>query len=599
MADPLSLLRQYNVNKKEIVEKSNLICFGEYCWPKTVKTNYLIYSSSRDGPNKGYYTLECLLFFLKNIQLQHPAYVKQAASEEIPGISAHFDHLIKATIRWNAASEEIPVVQRPDRKDLLSYLCGETATTASIDKSAPIELPISASQLKTELSNMGSASSTILGHGLAGNDAEPTPNKLRRMDEMEKVRKEFAARLDAPKIKKPLPPTAISLVSGDSSATSLRDAMGSDQIAALKAKRLAKKRSTIIDADTDLEGNQNQSGAMSGPTQLHSVLLQYDSNFTREIQNKERIWRNRTNILQSTGKNFQKSIFPTLHSLKSREEGHRKPNPQPNAVNNVLNPTAQRVAATPSTASQQQQQLASQQQQYNRYDQERFTKNDTIGFRIDTTGTYHGLTLKSVTEGQPQPKTVTPAGGGAPNAHNYSQTHASHNTSSSKPQKRTSRTPIIIIPSTTTSLISMYNAKAILQDLHYVDHKSGDQRRENELLVQRRKADNTTVPYRVIDNPLKLELDDWNRVVAVFVQGPAWQFKGWPWDGNPVEIFARIKAFHLKFDEMKLDTNVGKWSVEVIELSRNKRHLDRANLLKFWSMLDNHIIKHKHNILRY
>ena len=32
-----------------------------------------------------------------------------------------------------------------------------------------------------------------------------------------------------------------------------------------------------------------------------------------------------------------------------------------------------------------------------------------------------------------------------------------------------------------------------------------------------------------------------NRVVAVFVQGPAWQFKGWPWEGNPVEIFARSK----------------------------------------------------------
>lgn len=32
-----------------------------------------------------------------------------------------------------------------------------------------------------------------------------------------------------------------------------------------------------------------------------------------------------------------------------------------------------------------------------------------------------------------------------------------------------------------------------------------------------------------------------DRVVAVFVQGPAWQFKGWPWDGNPVDIFSRSK----------------------------------------------------------
>ena len=29
-----------------------------------------------------------------------------------------------------------------------------------------------------------------------------------------------------------------------------------------------------------------------------------------------------------------------------------------------------------------------------------------------------------------------------------------------------------------------------------------------------------------------------DRVVAVFVQGPAWQFKGWPCD-NPVDIFSR------------------------------------------------------------
>jgi len=43
MADPLSLLRQYNINKKEIVERDSLIIFGEFSWPKSVKTNYLKY----------------------------------------------------------------------------------------------------------------------------------------------------------------------------------------------------------------------------------------------------------------------------------------------------------------------------------------------------------------------------------------------------------------------------------------------------------------------------------------------------------------------------------------------------------------------------
>lgn len=36
----------------------------------------------------------------------------------------------------------MPVVRRPDRKDLLAYLNGETASSANIDKSAPLEIPL-------------------------------------------------------------------------------------------------------------------------------------------------------------------------------------------------------------------------------------------------------------------------------------------------------------------------------------------------------------------------------------------------------------------------------------------------------------------------
>ena len=117
MADPLSFLRQYNVNKKVISERNDQIIFGEYSWPKSVKTNYLVRGSGKNGTPKEYYTLECLLFFLKNVKLFHPDYVRQAATENIPA------------------------VRRPDRKELLAYLNGETSTSASIDKSAPIEIP--------------------------------------------------------------------------------------------------------------------------------------------------------------------------------------------------------------------------------------------------------------------------------------------------------------------------------------------------------------------------------------------------------------------------------------------------------------------------
>lgn len=64
-------------------------------------------------------------------------------------------------------------------------------------------------------------------------------------------------------------------------------------------------------------------------------------------------------------------------------------------------------------------------------------------------------------------------------------------------------------------------------------------KRDNEVLLHRQR-NGVSVPYRVVDNPAKLSASDWDRVVGVFVMGPAWQFKGYPWE-NPVEIFAKGK----------------------------------------------------------
>lgn len=520
MADPLSILRQYNVNKKEIIERDNNIIFGEFSWPKTVKTNYLMYRSGKDGV-KEYYTLECLLFLLKNVQLSHPVYVRQAAAENIPS------------------------VRRPDRKDLLAYLNGETASSANIDKSAPLEIP---TQVKRT----------------ADDTAESTAKKPRLEEtQVQRVKQQLAARLDAPKE---------ASVNVDN-IKSLSEAMSVEKIAAIKAKRLAKKRTTIKSQDDKQLGTDLK------------VMLDLDVDFTKLIMSRERQWRTRTTILQSTGKIFAKNIFATLASIKAREDGrHRPPQMTP-----VVTPRTNPVKPAPQPAV------------YNRYDQERFIrqKEETEGFKIDTMGTYHGMTLKSVTEGNQPKKPVN-----MPPNHPTNQASVQsivpqaqqRLNSSVQPQKRVSRTPIIVIPSATTSLITMYNAKEILQDLRFVtteEKKQTGEKRANEVLLQRRKEGGLTVPYRVIDNPGKLTQQDWDRVVAVFVMGPAWQFKGWPWNGNPVEIFSKICAFHLKYDEMRIDTNVARWNVVVMELSRSKRHLDRATLMVFWEKLDKHIAKYK------
>lgn len=44
------------------------------------------------------------------------------------------------------------------------------------------------------------------------------------------------------------------------------------------------------------------------------------------------------------------------------------------------------------------------------------------------------------------------------------------------------------------------------------------------------------VPYVVTSKAPEKRSEDWRRVVAVFVTGQAWQFKGWPHDVRPSRL---------------------------------------------------------------
>lgn len=59
------------------------------------------------------------------------------------------------------------------------------------------------------------------------------------------------------------------------------------------------------------------------------------------------------------------------------------------------------------------------------------------------------------------------------------------------------------------------------------EERKKTKRREFELVIHRDKGNSQSAAYQVLDDPRKLRDEDWDRIVAVFVQGPAWQFKGW------------------------------------------------------------------------
>jgi len=370
--------------------------------------------------------------------------------------------------------------------DLLAYLNGEIDTSAAIDKFAPLEIP---TQVKR-----------------AAEDGLESDSKKPRFEEnrLEKVKEQLPVRLEASK------ETSITV------DKSLLEIMSIEKIMTIKAKRLAKKCTGIhrIEGNNDLDISALR------------ITLDKDVDDTKNIVSYERQRQTRTTVMQSTNGILGKNVFAIMQKLETREKVQQK---GPVVPTPMITPRSMPMRSLPQPAV------------YDRYNQNCFIRQ-TEGFKIETTTTYHGMTLKSVMEGtnpiMRKPSTnssITLTSGLLPtSAAKLTPQQAAQN-------KRSSQTPIIIIPTACISLITMYNVKEILQDLRYVsneDKRAQDCKRKNEIFLARRK-EGLTVLYRVVDNLQKLTKADWERVVAVFVIGPSWQFKGWPFNGNPAEIFSK------------------------------------------------------------
>lgn len=627
MSDALGLLRTFVKSKKDFHEDEDKIIFGDVFYYKNIKTTYLIYGTGKDGRPKDYYTLECLAFLIKNRDLQHSMYVK------------------------NAGTRNISVVLRPDRRELLSYLDGEVETTASIDKYAPIEIAMqrpqpyskSSGQKRTALQNDEEMDLDLSASKQAKIDYQMNQssgidqNKQSSSQSMQAPASQTTKELFIGRLAKKFDDQQSSRSITDN-IMPLSEQLSIEKIVAIKSKKKAQQRtkvSTGVEIDDDLLGP-----AATGTTQPHiqkktdESKSKYNFDYTtstpgfmsgigsmgtddsdtimREIMQRERTVRTRFTVQQSTGKQFDKDISAYLQSIKAKEEG----SDQNSSMNNTLN------NSNALNASQQNTQKRSL--GYNRFDQERYqTKDDTGGFVIDTKLTYQpnggnmsmtpnpnssGPTDKSSQLNRSssyfqstqitQQKSTTALGGNT--SLNSSNSINKPKSGSGQLQKRSHQNPIIIIPAARTSLIQMVNVMDILQELKYITVEEKKKKLNNQNLykdselIMHRREDGQTVQFKVIDNVNKLQPHDWDRVVAVFAFGAQWQFKDWQLgEGNPAQIFRKVKGFHLKLSGYPLDANIARWPVTTIELDPRKRHLDRARLLCFWDELDKYMAKIK------
>jgi len=133
------------------------------------------------------------------------------------------------------------------------------------------------------------------------------------------------------------------------------------------------------------------------------------------------------------------------------------------------------------------------------------------------------------------------------------------------------RMPIIIVPSALTSSITLFNSKDFLENGMYkvFDAHSVSQKPKMDI-INRGPLDGdgkVFVQYKIIDDPTKLSGDDWDRVVAAFVTGQSWQFRGWKYT-NPVELFQHVLGVHLMFDDRAPDSTVQSWNCKILKVSK-------------------------------
>ena len=134
--------------------------------------------------------------------------------------------------------------------------------------------------------------------------------------------------------------------------------------------------------------------------------------------------------------------------------------------------------------------------------------------------------------------------------------------------------PIIIIPSSPTSLITMHNVRRFLQDAAFepsADARAraaaeGNARPEDMIPIYRTR---TTIDsagrevesnqrYIIVDSVEALNkfgADAWDRVVAVLTTGQAWQFKQYKYN-EPKSLFHHGKNFYTKSTNAYINLSV-------------------------------------------
>ncbi|KAH8300684.1 hypothetical protein KR018_007109 [Drosophila ironensis] len=331
----------------------------------------------------------------------------------------------------------------------------------------------------------------------------------------------------------------------------LAQTMSVEAIAAIKAKRLAMKQNKDRDDDHERSKRRQLREEQEREDEMQAEIC-------RKAMARER--QHRTCEEQLHGERELPGVLRVLNTVYDSHRRRFKPRRVDSPAEQVINPILPepgKLCEVPVVPLQLDTfQTMKPLSKYNRYRQEHFNK-EKPAFGIDPLGSNLNPKVKAKV-----------------------------------PEKRRSQKPIIVVPASTKSLVTLHNVKQLLQEMRFVPvPRQAGPPPSDEVIIER-NVKGKLLRYRVIDNVTHLNNEEWERVAAVFAMGPHWQFKGWPQRGDPANIFHRVCAFHLHFKDTPVNRDLHNLQVHSLALPQHERHVDRGILMEFWNKLDQYIALH-------
>ncbi|KAH8738951.1 hypothetical protein FG386_000817 [Cryptosporidium ryanae] len=149
--------------------------------------------------------------------------------------------------------------------------------------------------------------------------------------------------------------------------------------------------------------------------------------------------------------------------------------------------------------------------------------------------------------------------------------------------------PIILVPPSSKSPITMNNIVEFLRDKIYIDPNTikktsaGREHAVNLTFGSGPTAQNVT--FRILESTLNFRKRDWYSLIAVFLTGAEWQLQSFPFRSIP-DIFTMIKGYHITYDSEPIPENIRKWNVDVVRINRTNRHNDLSVWFQFMESIE-------------